>query len=79
MSLPQQGDHSWGEVREGEFFLPGMRAGKSLQESGRLGLGGSDTPTSGFMMSDSARAFPGLRQWAIEIGVGLESLGSREE
>lgn len=49
------------------------------QESGRLGLGGSDTPTSGFMMSDSARAFPSLKQWFIESGVGLESLGSGEE
>lgn len=44
------------------------------QESGGLGLGGrDDTPTSGFMTSDSARAFPSLRQWSIESGVGLQS------
>lgn len=68
----------------GESSFPGVRAGESLRlgvRSGvrKTGFGGSATPTSGFMMSDSARAFPSLRQWSIESGVGLESLGSGEE
>lgn len=40
---------------------------------------GVPTPTSGFMMSDSARAFPRQGQRPIESGVGLERLGPGEE
>ena len=40
---------------------------------------GSPTPISGFMMSDSARAFPSQGQRPIESGVGPECLGPREE
>lgn len=65
------------------FFSPGVRAGKSLRLESRsgvreTGLGGA-TPTSGFMTSGSTRAFPSPRQWSIERGEGLGSLGSGEE
>lgn len=52
-----------------------------LRSQRRLGGGGRESPipTSGFMMSDSARAFPSQEQRPIESGVGLECLGPREE
>ena len=62
-----------------------VEAGKSpdwgVRSQRRLGAGGmrSPTPTSGFMMSDSARAFPRQGQRPIESGVGPERLGPREE
>lgn len=61
-----------------------LRGGKSLRqgiEERRLDGGGKESPipTSGFMMSDSARAFPSQGQRPIESGVGLERLGPGEE
>lgn len=59
--------------------------GKSLrlgseesEKAGWRGMG-SPTPTSGFMMSDSARAFPSQGQRPTESGLGFERQGSRPE
>lgn len=65
----------------------GMRGGEIPQTRERSVVGiwgswrgrGSPTPTPGFMMSDSARAFPSLGQRPIESRVGLERLGPGEE
>lgn len=62
----------------------GDEGGKSLRqgiEERRLDGGGKESPipTSGFMMSDSARAFLRQRQRPIESGVGFKRLGPGEE
>ena len=65
--------------------IPRLGSEESEKPRGGRGVGGgrwgmrSPTPTSGFMMSDSARAFPRQGQRPIEIGVGPVRLGPREE
>lgn len=70
------------EGKEGHFCQGGSEGlGKPLRPGKeRLkGEGESCPPTLGFMMSDSACAFPSLGQWPIESGVRLERLDLGKE
>ena len=72
----EPGPEAQGWVEAGKSPDWGVRSQRSL---GRGWGMRSPTPTSGFMMSDSARAFPRQGQRPIESGVGPERLGPREE